>query len=408
MTTLTELRLQRGSFRGIQFLWDTSSTTAGRKTIVHEFPNSDRRVVEDLGFLNNNFQIDIVLHNRRSLLDIINSQDYYTWRDSFKRALDQEGPGILIHPLYGSRMVSALNYTITESQRDLGICRISVIFSEGVNNIYPQQSGNNAGIINNLAVNGISGIGTNIQDYITNANISSVVYNDLIGKGYQASAAFNGISKKYYSNTGTANSFTNAINSFENSVPATVIDSAQYGSTISNLLTLSNDYGNSGFLQFSIAQELFDFGNTDIPFRVQTNNTNIIQNNRNLINEAMQTGGLINAYRNVPFLDLSDEVRVAEVQQILRAQFKQFESFSTINEELIDIVKTLRVQVSEYLADAAEAAFRISTIQVNNFIPMSVLVYQYYGNLDNVARIQELNITQDPSFTIGPVQVLTP
>ena len=47
--SLTNSELFPCSFRGIPFLIERHTTKSGRKTVTHEFPNSDNRFVEDLG-----------------------------------------------------------------------------------------------------------------------------------------------------------------------------------------------------------------------------------------------------------------------------------------------------------------------------------------------------------------------
>ena len=48
MSVLTE-QLQKASFRGVPFEVTSASLTAGRRTVVHEYPQRDKPYVEDLG-----------------------------------------------------------------------------------------------------------------------------------------------------------------------------------------------------------------------------------------------------------------------------------------------------------------------------------------------------------------------
>ena len=67
MTILENLNV--ASFRGARFLIKSHSTSGGRKTVNHEYPNSDRRFVEDLGELQETFSIQGIIHGDNYSLD---------------------------------------------------------------------------------------------------------------------------------------------------------------------------------------------------------------------------------------------------------------------------------------------------------------------------------------------------
>lgn len=107
------------SFRGVPFLVSTHTMGGGRKVVVHDFINSDRRYIEDLGALQKSVKFEAVITGA--------GQEYFDARDAIIRALDTPGPGLLVHPLYGELTVVALPYTVTENE-DLGVARISMDF----------------------------------------------------------------------------------------------------------------------------------------------------------------------------------------------------------------------------------------------------------------------------------------
>ena len=56
MTDLIDL-LRKGSFGGVPFLVISATTTGGRKKVKHQFPNSKKQSIEDLGFMPKSFQL---------------------------------------------------------------------------------------------------------------------------------------------------------------------------------------------------------------------------------------------------------------------------------------------------------------------------------------------------------------
>jgi len=91
------------SFRGVPFFVDRANTSGGRKTVLHEFPERDLPFAEDLGRASRLFNVT----------GYIIGEDYFEQRDRLIAAcFDKSGPGILIHPYYGSLTVNCQNLNI--------------------------------------------------------------------------------------------------------------------------------------------------------------------------------------------------------------------------------------------------------------------------------------------------------
>lgn len=109
-----------GSFRGIPFEVDASSLTAGRRIVGHEFPGNDLSTDDDMGRRPREFKLDVYFGGESYLFD----------RNLFLQAVEQKGPGLLIHPWYGPMTVRCLGVEAAESNDARGICRMSVSFRE--------------------------------------------------------------------------------------------------------------------------------------------------------------------------------------------------------------------------------------------------------------------------------------
>ncbi|WP_028008685.1 DNA circularization protein [Solimonas flava] len=111
--------LQRGSFRGAPFEIDSASKRAGRKSVTHEYPQSDRNENEDLGRGPRRFSLEL----------FVVGPDYMSGRDALEAALEAPGPGELVHPYRGRLQVSLDgDYSCTESSREGGMATFSVSF----------------------------------------------------------------------------------------------------------------------------------------------------------------------------------------------------------------------------------------------------------------------------------------
>jgi prophage DNA circulation protein len=89
-------QLLPASFRGVRFAVRRSSSAFGRRVVVHEYPLRDKPYVEDLGRRARVMRIEAVLVG----------EDYRTDRDALIEAIEQEGPGKLVHPYFGELTVS--------------------------------------------------------------------------------------------------------------------------------------------------------------------------------------------------------------------------------------------------------------------------------------------------------------
>jgi prophage DNA circulation protein len=114
--------LRTGSFRGAEFKTDNSDRLGGRKTVKHEYPQHDMAFIEDMGRRGRSFSIQAY----------VVGQDYTTGRDALIDALEQEGPGELVHPYYGNLIVACAEYTVTETREEGAIARFSIKFEETV------------------------------------------------------------------------------------------------------------------------------------------------------------------------------------------------------------------------------------------------------------------------------------
>jgi len=105
-----------GSFRGVPFVTERHERAGGRRAEVHEFPQRDLPLAEDLGRAARRFSIDC---------HVIGA-DYRVARDRLIDALEAAGPGTLVHPFHGTLRVQVLDYRQSESTEEGGIARFSI------------------------------------------------------------------------------------------------------------------------------------------------------------------------------------------------------------------------------------------------------------------------------------------
>jgi prophage DNA circulation protein len=112
-------------------------TEGGRRIVLHEYPNTPNRFVEDLGELPSKFRVQAFVHGETWLEDAT----------ALERALKTEGPAVLVMPTLGSISVNALPYTMDASQRSIGEISFNLEFAVGTNIGGPERFTTNVEIV---------------------------------------------------------------------------------------------------------------------------------------------------------------------------------------------------------------------------------------------------------------------
>lgn len=113
-------RLVQASWRGVVFsVRSEELPSGGRKTALHEFPNSSERFVEDLGEIPPRFTITAFVHGL----------DWLERAQALENALREAGPGRLVMPTFGAWTVWALPYSKSASQTSVGEIEFSLEFA---------------------------------------------------------------------------------------------------------------------------------------------------------------------------------------------------------------------------------------------------------------------------------------
>jgi prophage DNA circulation protein len=112
-------RLRPGRFRNAVFHVEVAEEAGGRRDALHEFPQRDESLVEDLGLGPQDFTLDV----------FVLGEDYMTARDALIAACSVGGPGELVHPYRGALTVWCRGYRVRESSDDGGLATFSIGFT---------------------------------------------------------------------------------------------------------------------------------------------------------------------------------------------------------------------------------------------------------------------------------------
>ncbi len=119
--------LQKAKFRDAEFNVQGTDGQVGRRTVLHEYAKRDEPYAEDMGRKAREFNLEAY----------VIGADYMAARDRLIAAIEQPGPGTLVHPYRGTFSVVVTACRISETSDEGGMARFSLTFVEAGKNANP-------------------------------------------------------------------------------------------------------------------------------------------------------------------------------------------------------------------------------------------------------------------------------
>ncbi|MFL1552503.1 DNA circularization protein [Pseudomonas sp. D47] len=123
-------QLRPASFRGVPFLIEGSDQQIGRRAVQTEYPGRDEPFVEDMG--------------RRAWADsftaYILGDDHLEQAQRLAEALNRYGPGELVHPFLGTRLVQIGEVSLSHKNREGGQSTFTIALHEAGPAITPNET----------------------------------------------------------------------------------------------------------------------------------------------------------------------------------------------------------------------------------------------------------------------------
>jgi len=388
--------LYAASFRDVGFLVPSLSTDRGQKSVIHEYPNSNRRFVEPLGVFPPIF----------SLSGIVHGDDYFQQRANLERVLDLPGVGELIHPIYGAVQVRSLPYTVTFNQNRAGEFTFNMKFAisdvEVLPNAEPatKQTASSSADAGRLAANNALGAG-----YVepTNGIELASAADSILGAVDSVQDAMDAVIDPLEAGIATFNGTITRIRNRVNRIAQTAAGVQQsvqdmYLAALSipatvDALSIAWD----SLLNFNLGPS----GNSSSLGKTNTVQRERNESNKSIIDEHTRvtaTIGLFESFANTDFgtsEDLSTSLETAE--DAYTRYFQENVSIDGIaslvsDQTLRSAVDQLRVNTRISLDDQLANTWRVTALDFNRS-SMALTAYRYYGNLDNVTTLASLNPT---------------
>ena len=434
MTILSLLRA--GSFKGASFLVVSASTAGGRKQVKHEFPNSSKQSIEDLGFRPRVFSL--LVETTTDIVDgELDSQTYFNNRNKLMDALESDGAGLLSHPFFSTDIQAvARPFTVSEDTTELGVSRFSLIFD--ISNAEDKPVPDAVALSNiNEKVKAVT------NQYVLDMEDSLKINNgfNFIEAASRSEEFFNDVVEAVDKVVVTATDATDSLNEFSSKIigfQSDIVGLVQVPSDLADAIigTIQSVRGlySSAETTLNVYLDLFDIGdNLAVVFGTTSNRTER-RINQSLLTDSVQGIVLAEAYQSAAVREYDTVDDVDEVKVLLEHEFIKLvnaglpvvseitaagstadvfpnETLPTnvgLSGDLITAISELRIVSTQFL-DSKRLTSRDILEVTTNTTPLRRLAFSYYGDddEDTVNSLIELNNLSDITFADGELKVLS-
>lgn len=127
-------QLRPASYRGLRFAIPDDDIGFGRRVITHEYPGRDDPFHEDMGAAARVMNVTALIGGAVFLQDAA----------AFEAALEEKGPGTLVHPHYGEITVIVKTVRRMHSDSSIGLVQFSIAFERYGKPKYPSATSDTA------------------------------------------------------------------------------------------------------------------------------------------------------------------------------------------------------------------------------------------------------------------------
>jgi len=392
---MANTQIQQGSFRGVKFYISTGlDTTIPKKTKEWNFPNSTKRVVEEMGIELYKFKITMNTYDTGN----------FDNKNALIKALNQEGAGILIHPTFGERTVKVFEEIgISEDPlENSGVTSFSVTFyEENVKmdvNPLPISDANKTllGLASSHNIV-VAGLAQGLLKLTNSTNFA--ILKDKIGK-FQT---IMNTAKKYVDK---ASSFALDLNEFEVGISSFLLQPSTLAGGLLTIMNSANLNIANPFDRFSLFKSFFNFGNDDVIVVANTLSKQERYNNNLAVNNQVQISAYNYASTSISDIDFQNNDQLQSYKDTLNAQYDAIvasPAFTSglITEDIFDYLKQTKIAVNQIFDAKVPITPNIIKINLTKSTNINTICYKYYGNLDNVDNLIILNNVQTPCDIIG-------
>lgn len=400
-------QLLPASFRGFPFLLVDESANSGRKVVVHEYPNADKRNVEDLGLSPRVFKLSAIIHGD------INK------RFDFEKILRKPGTGELVHPVYGSVTVKSGAYTVASNQESIGEFNFKLTFYITSDIAAPEERELDTSKVTVLAKK----VGDDAGDVFVGEYKTPSTAKSLTSASDRLNNVFDTIQQKI---TKVINPVTDAVadfnkkrEEFRRNIVTIAQNANRIRETIDSVRLSIANFANTPADLLAFWNDLTDFGTDPDPrtgdpvptspeLPQNTDERLEISNNLSLIDEYVRTFSVAGSVEAVSYKASEEDITDVEILEATSRIDNRINI--TLNQQVDDRItdfiaqdqtvrETVYQLVSTYknVVSANEANIWKTRQEETELTSLALMTHRFYGSIDNIGILEKLNNLKNTS-----------
>jgi prophage DNA circulation protein len=417
------------SWKGITFLVKNEVLAeGGRRIVLHDYPNSSTRFVEDQGELPPKF----------SITAFVTGADFIDRAAQLERALREKGKGSLSMPTFGKRILFAMPYKKDASQTAVGEIRFELSFVAGTARSGPIICRPSSETVYAQGDDARQAINTSVDDLWQVPSNSPNVLSAEFDLQEMTSAV-----RKITSATNNAGDINTLADLIDQNTPNIVRDSGDMASAIVDLwqsvsVGLTGGAGLSQLLELTsfgsqLSLSLSDIKNANTPDTEDSDSDEIplwaattasrIKRNQNRLStvNACRVAALVSAYEQAADATYGTDNEIEETRLNLEVAHQRLMRVDTSDKTLIQSqpgvrasVELIRLTALRVLDEKEQSAFELTTItnnvQISSFVQGYTLYAESFTTSEDATtkglEIRALNPTLPADKLIGETTVL--
>lgn len=392
---------QQASFRGVEFFISSHSMKSGRRIAKHSFPNVDPLGYEDLGKKEKEF----------SLSAYVVDGNYFSLRDNLINALDQEGPGQLVHPYLGTILVRVPSFEVRESTKEGRVARFEItMIKEDDQPLVSIVTNTGASILASKA----DALDSITEDLASNPSFNlidaSLAVLENVVEALEGAIDIVQNAKKLLAPIAE---FQRLISTIKGKLIQLALEAEDLSNSITELVDFGNAPDNANFppsnpkAQFEEMVTLFGLGTeniTGLPPEAfaEPNNPVVIALEQFAKTALFSASGLIS---EIDFLTIEEALTTRDT---LFSAFDALTNNPNTSDSTISAIQELRKNIVADLDRRILDLTNAVDVVLKEDTPSLVVAYQVDGNLSNEQEIINRNGVQHPGFVdaSAPVSVV--
>lgn len=388
-------RLRPASFRGVPFKVDEADKEFGRRTQLDEYPDRDDPYVEDQGRRARRYPIRAY----------VVGPDYDQARDALDAALEQQGPGTLIHPYRGTLQVRVGRVRATESSREGGLCTYEIEFMEAGVNRQPSSAVDTVAVSNAAADTLTTQVSADAADTIDTSGLPAFVADSGADVFSQALAAVQAAVNGLQAAGDALFQFNVQLQVAQTQTPSLIAAPDQLASAFAGLLATLSSLASTPDAALAANQTLFTFGSAIPPVPGATPARIQQQANQAALIRLVQRSAAAEAVRNVSAMTFASRQDALSVRDSLADSLDSLalDAGDAGQDDAYLALVDLRTALIQDLTARGASLQPLISYTPRRTVPALVLAWRIYADATRDLEIVARNAITAPSFVPGGV-----